>query len=122
MGNTQKLPEAEDQPPEPQSELLELEPQSEPPPEAKDQPDPDELEPLWKGSKSSRWCEPEFENSVDHRRKSPRDEPVYDPLPVVGCPHDPPKFWMGVAMTLSARARAFIACVDAASGSSSSER
>ena len=75
-GKTQKLPEAEDQPPEPQSELLELEPQSEPPPEAKDQPDPDELEPLWKGSKSSRWCEPAFENSVDHRRKSPRDEPV----------------------------------------------
>ena len=75
-GKTQKLPEAEDQPPEPQSELLELEPQSEPPPEAKDQPDPDELEPLWKGSKSSRWCEPEFENSVDHRRKSPRDQPV----------------------------------------------
>ena len=76
-GKTQKLPEAEDQPPEPQSELLELEPQSEPPPEAKDQPDPDELEPLWKGSKSSWWwCEPEFENSVDHRRKSPSEEPV----------------------------------------------
>ena len=75
-GKTQKLPEAEDQPPEPQSELLELEPQSEPPPEAKDHPDPDELEPLWKGSKSSWWCEPEFEKSVDHRRKSPRDEPV----------------------------------------------
>ena len=53
-GKTQKLPEAEDQPPDPQAELLELEPQSEPPPEAKDQPDPDELEPLWKGSKSSR--------------------------------------------------------------------
>ena len=76
VGNTQKLPEAEDQPPEPQSELLELEPQSEPPPEAKDHPDPDELEPLWKGSKSSWWREPEFEKSVDHRRKSPRDEPV----------------------------------------------
>ena len=79
--NAQKLPEAEDRPPVPQSEPPEpqsktLEPQSEPPPEAKDQPDPDELEPLWKGSKSSRWCESELENSVDHRRKSPRDEPV----------------------------------------------
>ena len=63
----QKLPEAEDQPPEPQSE---------PPPEAKDQPDPDDLDPLWKGSKPSRWCEPEFENRVDHRRKSPKDDPV----------------------------------------------
>lgn len=40
----QKLPEAEDRPPEPQSEPPE--PQSEPPPDAKDQPDPDELEPL----------------------------------------------------------------------------
>ena len=52
-GKTQKLPEAEDQPPEPQSELLEPEPQSEPPPEAKDQPEPEERDPLRKGSKSS---------------------------------------------------------------------
>ena len=51
----QKLPEADDHPeselPLPQSEPPE--PQSEPPPEAKDQPEPEDRDPLRKGSKSS---------------------------------------------------------------------